>query len=108
MATEPVGMDRQIPERDGGTIRRPFPAGIRMQASEDTQQAITFNWRELVSRCGSEEAIVEVTRDYLASWNPEELSSIPEACRPGRIRDGEDITRWAFELASAHCTGSHT
>ncbi|HYC36511.1 MAG TPA: hypothetical protein VEC19_08835 [Usitatibacter sp.] len=70
-------------------------------------QASTLNWRDLLARCDSEEAIISVTREYLASWNPEELAMLPEACRPGRIRDGEDITQWAFELASAHCASGH-
>ena len=89
-------------------MRGPLRDGSGMQASEAARQAgMTFNWRDLVSSCDSEEAIVQVTREYLASWNPEELARIPEACRPGRIRDGEDITRWAFELASEHCSGEH-
>ena len=78
-----------------------------MQTGEEQHQGMSFNWRDLIARSDSEEAIVQVTREYLASWNPEELSRIPEACRPGRIRDGEDITRWAFELASVHCSGAH-
>ena len=68
------------------------------------QYGYTPRWRDLIALSSTEEDVVQVTREYLASWNPEELSRLPVECRPGRIRDGEDITRWAFELATEHCS----
>ena len=65
-------------------------------------------WRDLIALSPNEDAVVQVTRDYLRSWNPDELARLPAPCRPGRIRDGEDITRWAFELTSAHCADACT
>jgi hypothetical protein len=44
-----------------------------------------------------------LVRDHMALWAPDEIARLPEDCRPGRIRDGDDISRWAFELASTHC-----
>ena len=35
--------------------------------------------------------VVAVARDYFATWRPEELGRLPEACRPGRIRDERDL-----------------
>lgn len=35
--------------------------------------------------------VVAVARDYLARWSPQELASIPEPCRPGRLRDHRDL-----------------
>jgi hypothetical protein len=35
--------------------------------------------------------VAAVVRDYLATWSPEELARLPEAVRPGRIRDEEDV-----------------
>jgi hypothetical protein len=35
--------------------------------------------------------VVALVRDYLATWSPEELVRLPEAVRPGRIRDEEDV-----------------
>lgn len=35
--------------------------------------------------------VVAVTRDYMATWTPEEIALLPRACRPGRIRVAEDI-----------------
>lgn len=45
---------------------------------------------------------MSVTRDYLACWSPEEIARLPIECRPGRVRDGEDISQWAFDLTSCH------
>ena len=76
---------------------------MKQMHGEQAQHEQTPRWRDLIALSPSEDAIVQVTREYLASWNPEELSRLPVECRPGRMRDGEDISRWAFELASAHC-----
>ncbi len=35
--------------------------------------------------------VVAITRDYLATWNPQEISLLPEEARPGRIRDEQDV-----------------
>lgn len=63
-------------------------------------------WSDLTQRSTSEEELVQVMRDYVATWSPEELARLPIECRPGRIRDGEDIAQWAFELASSHCANT--
>lgn len=47
-----------------------------------------------------------MVRDHLARWSPEEIALLPEDCRPGRIRDADDVSQWAFQLASNHCAGT--
>jgi hypothetical protein len=47
-------------------------------------------YRQLDSAKGPLE-VVAIVRDYLATWTPHDLSRIPQACRPGRVRDEEDI-----------------
>lgn len=49
----------------------------------------------------SETEVVRVVRDFLAEWRPEELARVPRVCRPGKIRDGEDIADCAFALTKA-------
>jgi hypothetical protein len=61
------------------------------------------DWRNLILSSTHEEEVIELVRDHLARWTPEEIARLPEECRPPRIRDAEDISRWAFELASTHC-----
>lgn len=49
----------------------------------------------------SEEEVVEIVRDYVSDWIPEELARLPENCRPQKVRDGEDLNVWALNLARA-------
>ena len=66
------------------------------------------DWRNLILASTQEEEVVGLVRDHMARWSPEEIARLPEECRPPRIRDAEDISRWAFELASTHCAQSLT
>lgn len=59
--------------------------------------------QSLIAEALTERDVVSCVRDHLALWSPEEIAHLPEDCRPRRIRDGEDIDRWAFALAQAHC-----
>ena len=49
----------------------------------------------------SEEEVVELVRMYLGSWRPEDLAEIPVQCRPGKVRDAEDVGDCAYELTKA-------
>ena len=42
--------------------------------------------------------IVQLTREYLATWSVEELERLPDSCRPGRVRSPQDIETWADRL----------
>jgi hypothetical protein len=48
-------------------------------------------WYHQIDDAKSPHEVVAVARDYLASWGPQELSLIPEAIRPGRVRDEQDV-----------------
>jgi hypothetical protein len=61
------------------------------------------DWPALLAEASTEDEILMIARDQLATWSPEEIAKIPFECRPGRIRDAEDIAQWSFELAKAHC-----
>lgn len=64
------------------------------------------DWRNLVRASGHEEEVLGLVRDLVARWSPAEIARLPEDCRPGRIRDAEDVSQWAYQLASSHCAGS--
>ena len=49
----------------------------------------------------SEHAVLGLVRDYLGEWLPEELAQLPADCRPGKLRDGEDLGSLAVSLARA-------
>jgi hypothetical protein len=48
-------------------------------------------WYRLLDNARSPFEVVAVARDYLATWSPEELSSLPTNVRPGKLRDERDI-----------------
>jgi hypothetical protein len=46
----------------------------------------------------TESDVVAVVRECLRDWPPSDLIQLPQECRPGKIRDGEDIAELAFTL----------
>ena len=48
-------------------------------------------WYQLVDNARTGLEVAAVARDYLASWGPQEISLLPVAIRPGRIRDEQDV-----------------
>ena len=95
-----------------GTGQLGGPQNLFMIVMETRQPATRWekasapkeDWRNLIATASHEEEVIELVRAHLARWSPEEIASLPEDCRPPRIRDAEDISRWAFELASTHCS----
>ena len=59
-----------------------------------------------LQRAASEQEVVDLVRDYLSGWHPQDLREIPSQCRPGRIRDAEDIADRAYELTKARIASS--
>jgi hypothetical protein len=47
---------------------------------------------------GSEAAVIELLRGYLAQWTPAELAQLPEDCRPVNVPDSEAVSQWAVHL----------
>jgi hypothetical protein len=50
--------------------------------------------------------IVLALRECLRDWPPSDLAQLPERCRPGKIRDGEDIADLAFTLTTTRIRSS--
>jgi len=57
--------------------------------------------REKLRHASSEDEVVEIVREFVSDWLPEEIGRLPEACRPRKVRDGEDLDLWAWDLARA-------
>ena len=55
-------------------------------------------WPGNLHAARTEEEVVEVARDFLATFGPTELASIPARLRPPRLRDGKDVTDYAYTL----------
>ena len=65
----------------------------------------TISIRDL-KKVRDEAELLSLVRDYLGDWLPEELAELPGACRPGKIRDAEDIGDLAFELTRQRMQGN--
>ena len=49
------------------------------------------SWFHQLDRAQDAADVVEIARDYFATWTPEELARLPRACRPGHVRTPSDI-----------------
>jgi hypothetical protein len=63
-------------------------------------------WPNVLDAARTEQDLVKIVREYVATWSPEELGRLPAPCRPGKITDGEDVSDFAFCLARAHLSFS--
>ena len=59
-------------------------------------------WPNVLDGARTELDLVNVVREYVATWSPEEWGRLPVSCRPGKITDGEDVSDFAYCLARAH------
>jgi hypothetical protein len=56
----------------------------------------------------TESDVVAVLRECLRDWHPSDLIKLPQECRPGKIRDGEDIAELAFTLTKTRIDSSES
>lgn len=61
-----------------------------------------ISWFGQLENASSATAVVAIARDYLALWSPEEIALLPSAVRPGRVRDGADVTDLNARLVEAY------
>ena len=60
-------------------------------------------WFDMLAAAVTPEEVVDVARDFLATWTPEEIAALPRACRPPRsLKFPEEIVDYAFALVKAH------
>ena len=50
-----------------------------------------LSWFQQLDRAENAAGVVEIARDYLATWTPEEIARLPRGCRPGRVRTSSDL-----------------
>jgi hypothetical protein len=62
------------------------------------------SWFAQLDRAKSIPEVISVIRDFLATWTPTELALLPEACRPSRVRDEEDLESLHSSLVEAYRT----
>lgn len=60
-------------------------------------------WNLAIDEAATADGVLTLVRDYVDSLSPHELGMLPEKCRPGRIKDDDDIAYWTFILAQHQC-----
>ena len=60
------------------------------------------SWYSQLDRAKTIGEAVGVARDFMATWTPEELALLPASCRPGRLRDDEDVETLHGTLVEAY------
>ena len=60
------------------------------------------SWYRLLESARNSLEVVAVTRDYLATWTPDEIGRLPAAVRPGRLRDENDLEQLHSRLVEEY------
>jgi len=70
---------------------------------------MSVSWQDRLNDASNVHDVIEITRDFLATWDRHEIAALPETCRPGKVFDANDVTWYSFQLMQADCTaGSQT
>ena len=78
-----------------------LPSGSR----QDEQTSSVVGWQGRLSEAGTAAEVLRVAREFVARITPGELQQIPEECRPTKIVDEDDISRYALILVQRSCAG---
>ena len=65
----------------------------------------SVSWQDRLDDASNVHDIVEIARDFLATWDRHEIAALPEPCRPGKIFDENDVNAYAFLLVQHDCDG---
>lgn len=61
------------------------------------------SWQDLLNAARNEYEVVAIARDFVATFEPKEMARLPEACRPGKFFEADDITAFAFIVMQHQC-----
>lgn len=64
-------------------------------------------WHGLLNEAATEEDVIAIARDYLALWTWPEIARLPQALRPGKIVDSDDIAGYALALVQEQVAAEH-
>lgn len=57
-----------------------------------------MSWQMVIDATPSEQELVQVARDFIASFTPHEIEMLPAECRPRKLVDGEDLAAYSYDL----------
>jgi len=62
------------------------------------------SWNSRIYDVDNPMDLLAVARDFLDSWEPDDLALVPEYFRPQRIKGLDDIAHWHQRLVDCYCT----
>ena len=65
----------------------------------------TTDWQDRLSQAERTEDVLGIVIEFLATWSPEEMAKLPDACRPGEVRTAADVSECAYALAQCRLSG---
>lgn len=63
-----------------------------------------LGWNDLLIAARTENDVVTIVRDFIATLEPQEVASLPVPCRPGKFFEADDVTAFAFALVQHDCS----
>ena len=64
------------------------------------------SWSARIEEAGNPMDLLSVARDFLDSWEHEDLALIPEEARPRRVKGVDDLAYWHQKLVNSFCNAS--
>jgi len=64
-------------------------------------------WQQKLDLADSEDEVVGVVRDYVATLDPGEVALLPAALRPGKMLVANDVASYALDLVRYDCDETH-
>ena len=64
---------------------------------------MSISWKERLQSAVNAEQVLELTQDFLATWNARDMARLPLAHRQIRIVEPDDIAFYALELVREQC-----
>jgi hypothetical protein len=74
-----------------------------MHHETEEQAAMPLGWNDLLKAARTENDVVTIVRDFIATLEPQEVASLPAPCRPGKFFEADDVTDFAFALVQHDC-----
>jgi hypothetical protein len=65
-----------------------------------------LQWHRKIEASEDLDALLAVARDFLASFEPEDLATVPSQGRPTQVKGIDDLAYWHQRLVDCYCTGS--
>jgi hypothetical protein len=57
-----------------------------------------LSWQGRLHGARSEEDVVDIVRDFVATFSPRDLTDVPSRLWPPKMRDARDVTDYAYVL----------